>query len=87
MKKRFKNLVMPMAVVVLAMGAAFAGNQISMGQAALADAPGYYWNEVQERCVDANTTCSTVFNLQQCSDGINDLSDSNCAQPLYVKIQ
>tara|TARA_R110000868_G_scaffold399620_3_gene673562 strand:+ start:742 stop:1005 length:264 start_codon:yes stop_codon:yes gene_type:complete len=86
MKKRIAKLAMPLAAILLAMGGAFAGTSGENGDA-VADRTGYIKNGVQ--CTPTAITCSTVFNPQQCSDGINQLYDLNgtsCPLPLYKKV-
>ena len=83
MKKRLAKFVMPIAIILLAVGGAFAGQK----GGAVADEPGYYWNGTE--CVNSGVTCSTIFNDEQCTDGIHDLYELNgtCSSlKLYIKI-
>ena len=84
MKKRLAKFVMPIAVILLAVGGAFADQK----GGAVADEPGYYWNGTE--CENSEIICSTDFNQQLCTDGVHNLyklNGSSCSlQALYIKV-
>ena len=85
--KRLKSIILPVAVVLLGVGAAVAGNTAKSLDEPV---PGFYFDTSQGQCVSTGEQCSTISG-QACTwkDGNNithNLSRSGptmCGAPLY----
>lgn len=88
MKTNVKKIVMPMAVITVAITGAFASNFSKQNKSALVDRVGYI--KSGSTCTPTQTICSTDFNLQMCTDGINpilyDWNGTNCENHLFHKV-
>ncbi|GEN73750.1 DUF6520 family protein [Chryseobacterium lathyri] len=81
--KRFKKMVLPVAIVMIAAVGAFATN--STKKTAMHD--GYRYDELSETCVNTEIQCSDVQTSFICTDGsanqLRQINGTGCPDFLY----
>lgn len=89
MKSNLKKVMMPLAVVVLGVAAAFATNAAKTSNSSLAEAKGYLYDHDSKQCIE-QVMCSTIPGpvcrnaANQQVFGLNDSSDQTvCTWQLY----
>jgi len=86
MKKNIFKSVLQLSVVLVAVFGAFAFNEAPKTELLTVDMIGV----IPGSCEESVTTCTTIFNSQQCQEGnqlLNRLSEAgtDCPNPLYKK--
>lgn len=87
MKTMIKKLVMPVAVLFIAITVALAGNSTS-GEINSSDAKLGY-KKIGTSCVPSSTICSSEFNEIPCTEGtltLFDLNGTSCPDVLYIRM-
>lgn len=85
--KKFKSFALPVAIVLLGVGAAVAGNK---AKSLDASEPGYYFDSSQGQCVSAGVQCSTTSgpactwtDANRITHNLSQSGPTMCGDPLY----